>query len=80
GSVRLTALSIEDTALFADLFSHLTSADQIPAFLLAFQDLREGRYARLKLRTMQTRISERYQMASNKRNGIVPCASVTHEA
>ncbi|KAI6112191.1 hypothetical protein EV401DRAFT_2058917 [Pisolithus croceorrhizus] len=47
GSVQLTALGIEDAALFAKLFSHLTSEDQIPAFLHAFQDLREGRCARV---------------------------------
>ncbi|KAI6108904.1 hypothetical protein EDD16DRAFT_1694706 [Pisolithus croceorrhizus] len=45
--VQLTALGIEDAALFAKLFSHLTSEDQIPAFLHAFQDLREGRCARV---------------------------------
>lgn len=47
GSVQLTALGIEDAAVFAKLFSHLTSEDQIPAFLHAFQDLREGRCARV---------------------------------
>ncbi|KAI5983421.1 hypothetical protein EDD15DRAFT_1898137 [Pisolithus albus] len=47
GSVQLTALCIEDAAVFAKLFSHLTSEDQIPAFLHAFQDLREPRCARV---------------------------------
>lgn len=47
GSVQLTALGIEDAAVFAKLFSHLTSEDQIPMFLHAFQDLREDRCKRV---------------------------------
>ncbi|KAI6039918.1 hypothetical protein EDC04DRAFT_3003291 [Pisolithus marmoratus] len=47
GSMQLTALGIEDAAVFAKLFSHLTSEDQISTFLRAFQDLREARCARV---------------------------------
>ncbi|KAL4066712.1 hypothetical protein V8B97DRAFT_2022535 [Scleroderma yunnanense] len=43
GSVQPTALCIEDAAVFAKLFSHITSETQIPTFLHAFQDLREDR-------------------------------------
>ncbi|KAG6333033.1 hypothetical protein ID866_6057 [Astraeus odoratus] len=47
GSVQVTALGVEDAAVFAKLFSHLISEDQIPTFLHAFQDLREDRCARV---------------------------------
>lgn len=47
GSMQLTALGIEDAAVFAKLFSHLMSEDQISTFLRAFQDLREARCTRV---------------------------------
>ncbi|KAG6915296.1 hypothetical protein DXG01_012274 [Tephrocybe rancida] len=43
GSVQATAMTIEDAAVLARLFSHLRAADQIPSFLCAFQDLRQRR-------------------------------------
>ncbi|KAH7918240.1 FAD/NAD(P)-binding domain-containing protein [Leucogyrophana mollusca] len=45
GSIQGAALAVEDAAVLAKLFSHLISEDQIPSFLYAFQDLREGRCA-----------------------------------
>jgi len=36
---------VEDSAALAKLFSHLKTEDQIPTFLHAFQELREGRCA-----------------------------------
>lgn len=36
---------MEDSAVLAKLFSHLRTEDQIPTFLHAFQELREGRCA-----------------------------------
>lgn len=36
---------MEDSAALAKLFSHLRTEDQIPTFLHAFQELREGRCA-----------------------------------
>lgn len=45
GSLQGAALAMEDSAALAKLFSHLRSEDQIPTFLHAFQELREGRCA-----------------------------------
>ncbi|KAH7906813.1 hypothetical protein BJ138DRAFT_1161696 [Hygrophoropsis aurantiaca] len=45
GSIQGAALAVEDAAVLAKIFSHLISEDQIPSFLYAFQDLREGRCA-----------------------------------
>ena len=39
GSLQGTSLSLEDGAVLAKLFSHLSSKDQIASFLYAFQDL-----------------------------------------
>lgn len=47
GSVQISALGVEDAAVFAKLFSHITSKEQIPMFLHAFQDIREDRCARV---------------------------------
>ncbi|KIM62723.1 hypothetical protein SCLCIDRAFT_1214833 [Scleroderma citrinum Foug A] len=47
GSVQISALGVEDAAVFAKLFSHITSKEQIPTFLHAFQDIREDRCARV---------------------------------
>ncbi|KAG5643091.1 hypothetical protein DXG03_001587 [Asterophora parasitica] len=43
GSVQATAMTIEDAAVLAKLFSHLRTEDQISSFLWAFQDLRQPR-------------------------------------
>ncbi|KAG6839518.1 hypothetical protein C0991_001916 [Blastosporella zonata] len=43
GSVQATAMTIEDAAVLARLFSHLQKEDQISSFLWAFQDLRQPR-------------------------------------
>ncbi|KAF5379818.1 hypothetical protein D9615_005791 [Tricholomella constricta] len=43
GSVQATALTVEDAAVLAKLFSHLRTEDQIGSFLWAFQDLRQPR-------------------------------------
>lgn len=45
GSVQGCAMSVEDGAVIAKLFSHLHTEDQIESFLYAFQDLREPRCA-----------------------------------
>ncbi|KAF8442090.1 hypothetical protein L210DRAFT_3477716 [Boletus edulis BED1] len=45
GSIQSGALAVEDSAVLAKLFSHLRSEDQIPTFLYALQELREGRCA-----------------------------------
>ncbi|KAH0833402.1 hypothetical protein J3R83DRAFT_12508 [Lanmaoa asiatica] len=45
GSIQGGGLAVEDSAVLAKLFSHLTTEDQIPTFLNAFQELREGRCA-----------------------------------
>jgi len=45
GSIQSCGLAMEDSALLAKLFSHLRTEDQIPTFLHAFQELREGRCA-----------------------------------
>ncbi|KAF8556487.1 FAD/NAD(P)-binding domain-containing protein [Imleria badia] len=45
GSIQGGALAVEDSAVLAKLFSHLRSEDQIPTFLYALQELREGRCA-----------------------------------
>ncbi|KAG6861635.1 hypothetical protein C0995_014074 [Termitomyces sp. Mi166 len=43
GSVQSAAMTIEDAAVLAKLFSHLRKADQITTFLCAFQELRQPR-------------------------------------
>jgi len=43
GAIQTGGVSLEDAGLLGKLFSHLSSADQIPSFLYAFQDLREKR-------------------------------------
>ncbi|KAF9026024.1 FAD/NAD(P)-binding domain-containing protein [Hymenopellis radicata] len=45
GSIQDCALTVEDGAVLAKLFSHLHSKDQIQSFLYAFQDLRQPRCA-----------------------------------
>ncbi|KAK0484232.1 hypothetical protein EDD18DRAFT_1293742 [Armillaria luteobubalina] len=45
GSVQQCALTMEDGAVLAKLFSHLHCKDQIKSFLSAFQDLRQLRCA-----------------------------------
>lgn len=45
GSIQECALTVEDGAVLAKLFSHLHSKDQIKSFLWAFQDLRQPRCA-----------------------------------
>ncbi|KAG8212851.1 hypothetical protein J3R82DRAFT_11168 [Butyriboletus roseoflavus] len=45
GSFQGGALSVEDSAVLAKIFSHLNTEDQIPTFLHALQELREGRCA-----------------------------------
>ncbi|KAF8224334.1 FAD/NAD(P)-binding domain-containing protein [Tricholoma matsutake] len=42
-SIQESAMSVEDGAVLAKLFSHLRSEDQISSFLYAFQDLRQDR-------------------------------------
>ena len=44
-------MAIEDSAVLAKLFGHLISADQVPSFLHAFPELRQGR-------TKSTRVNE----------------------
>lgn len=44
-------MAIEDSAVLAKLFGHLISVDQIPSFLYAFPELRQGR-------TKSTRVNE----------------------
>jgi salicylate hydroxylase len=44
-------MAIEDSAVLAKLFCHLISADQVPSFLYAFPELRQGR-------TKSTRVQE----------------------
>lgn len=41
-------MAIEDAAVLGKLFGHLSNRDQIPAFLYAFQDIREGRCMSIK--------------------------------
>ncbi|RDB26397.1 6-hydroxynicotinate 3-monooxygenase [Hypsizygus marmoreus] len=43
GSVQATAMTVEDGAVLAKLFSHLRTEDQISNFLWAFQDVRQPR-------------------------------------
>ncbi|OSX59006.1 hypothetical protein POSPLADRAFT_1184700 [Postia placenta MAD-698-R-SB12] len=43
GSIQGTAMATEDAAVLAKLFAHLSTRDQIPSFLWAYQDLRLGR-------------------------------------
>lgn len=38
-------MAVEDAAVLAELFGHLTRADQITSFLYAFQELRQKRCA-----------------------------------
>lgn len=45
GSVQACAMTVEDGAVLAKLFSHLRTEDQIGSFLWAFQDLRQPRCA-----------------------------------
>ncbi|KAG5640234.1 hypothetical protein DXG03_009737 [Asterophora parasitica] len=43
GSIQAIAMTIEDAAVLAKLFSHLRTEEQISSFLWAFQDLRQPR-------------------------------------
>ena len=38
-------MALEDAVVFGTLFSNITSIDQLPTFLNAFQEIREGRTA-----------------------------------
>ncbi|KAI0689215.1 hypothetical protein C8T65DRAFT_110422 [Cerioporus squamosus] len=42
-SLQGTAMAVEDGAVLAKLFSHLSSEDQIDSFLCAFQEIRQSR-------------------------------------
>ena len=41
-------MAVEDAAVLGSLFSHLTHRAQTPSFLAAYQELREGRCARVR--------------------------------
>lgn len=41
-----TVLQIEDGAVLGNLLSHITSSDQVPPMLLAYESLRKGRCSR----------------------------------
>ncbi|KAJ8468757.1 hypothetical protein ONZ51_g9445 [Trametes cubensis] len=43
GTIQATAMAVEDGAVLAKLFSHLSEDRQIESFLFAFQDLRQAR-------------------------------------
>ncbi|KAI0328274.1 FAD/NAD-P-binding domain-containing protein [Cubamyces sp. BRFM 1775] len=43
GTIQATAMAVEDGAVLAKLFSHLSEERQIESFLFAFQDLRQAR-------------------------------------
>ncbi|RPD64463.1 FAD/NAD(P)-binding domain-containing protein [Lentinus tigrinus ALCF2SS1-6] len=43
GGTHTAAMAVEDGAVLGSLFSHLSSMDQVPAFLNAFQELRQRR-------------------------------------
>ena len=43
GTIQGTAMAVEDGAVLAKLFSHLSSERQIESFLYAFQELRQSR-------------------------------------
>lgn len=43
GSIQGTAMAVEDAAVLAKLFAHLSSRDQVESFLWAYQDLRHKR-------------------------------------
>ncbi|KAF8155324.1 hypothetical protein K438DRAFT_1687424 [Mycena galopus ATCC 62051] len=45
GSIQEAAMSVEDGAVLARLFTHLVRRDQITQFLWAFQDIRQARCA-----------------------------------
>ncbi|KAF9007391.1 hypothetical protein BDQ17DRAFT_1323993 [Cyathus striatus] len=47
GAIQESAMTIEDGAVLAKLFSHLHSEDQISSFLFAYQDLRQPRCNRV---------------------------------
>ncbi|RPD69780.1 FAD/NAD-P-binding domain-containing protein [Lentinus tigrinus ALCF2SS1-7] len=42
-TIQGTAMAVEDGAVLAKLFSHLSSEDQIDSFLYAFQEIRQSR-------------------------------------
>lgn len=44
---------IEDAVVFGTLFSHLAQWEQIPVFLDAYQELREGRTKTVKVKDVQ---------------------------
>ena len=43
GTIQATAMAVEDGAVLAKLFAHLTEERQIESFLYAFQELRQAR-------------------------------------
>ena len=43
GTIQATAMAVEDGAVLATLFAHLTEERQIESFLYAFQELRQAR-------------------------------------
>ncbi|KAM5544779.1 hypothetical protein V8D89_001677 [Ganoderma adspersum] len=43
GTIQATAMAVEDGAVLAKLFSHLTESRQIESFLYAYQELRQAR-------------------------------------
>ncbi|KAL6307441.1 FAD/NAD(P)-binding domain-containing protein [Sparassis latifolia] len=48
-TIQGSAMAVEDAAVLGKLFSHLSSEDQIPDFLSAFQDLRQPRVKQIFL-------------------------------
>ncbi|KAI9511080.1 FAD/NAD-P-binding domain-containing protein [Russula earlei] len=49
GIIYGPSMSLEDASVLAKLFSHLRDEEQIPSFLYAFQNLREGRCMKNRL-------------------------------
>ncbi|KAI0731119.1 FAD/NAD(P)-binding domain-containing protein [Earliella scabrosa] len=43
------SMAVEDAVVFGSLFSHLSTTDQIPSFMSAYQELRQRRCALVKL-------------------------------
>jgi salicylate hydroxylase len=43
-------MAMEDTVVIGKLFSHLTSYDQIPHFLHAYQEIRHARVKQIRIR------------------------------
>ncbi|KAI0346928.1 FAD/NAD(P)-binding domain-containing protein [Trametopsis cervina] len=56
GTSHGASMALEDAVVLGQLFSHLSTEEQIPRFLYAYEELRQGRTAEVKVRDVSNAV------------------------